>query len=303
MTAGSKTLKELIADAKDREGTVLDAAERSAPYSYREFATNCFKAGNLLGHYGVHPGAAVTVAVGPKEAHGDSGADDGETSDGETSDGETSDGGTSDGEISDGGSGEDAIGFLGAAEPLLAILGGASVGATVDVTPAAPVESRALVAPAWRSSETVPRCSTLAYGGPPEDPAVAHFEAELWSENPTAPPEPVAATDPALRADGESYSHETLLAVAENVVADHGLDDTSQVMLSARLTDPGALVAGVLAPLSVGATVVLPDGADDGGQTEGTEPALWVVADGDENDSTEVRAGDVTASLRGTDRA
>jgi hypothetical protein len=74
-------------------------------------------------------------------------------------------------------------------------------------------------------------------------------------------------------------------------------------MLSASLTDPGALVAGVLAPLSVGATVALPDGADDGGQTEGTEPALWVVADGGENDSTAVRAGDVTASLRGTDRA
>ena len=285
---GTGTLEDLVAAAKEREGTVLDAAGRSAPYSYREFATNCYKAGNLLGHYGVHPGAAVTVAVGPKEAPGDSGADDG---------------GTSDGETSDGGSGEDAIGFLGAAEPLLAILGGASVGATVDVTPAAPVESRALVAPAWRSFETAPRCSTLAYGGPPEDPAVAHFEAELWSENPTAPPEPVAATDPALRADGESYSHETLLAVAGDVVADHGLDDTSQVMLSASLTDPGALVAGVLAPLSVGATVVLPDGADDGGQTEGTEPALWVVADGDENDSTAVRAGDVTASLRDTRRA
>ena len=285
---GTGTLKELVADAKDREGTVLDAAERSAPYSYREFATNCFKAANLLGHYGVHPGAAVTVAVGPKEAPGDSGADDGETSDGETS---------------DGGSGEDAIGFLGAAEPLLAILGGASVGATVDVRPAEPVESRALVAPAWRSSETAPRCSTLAYGGPPEDPAVAHFEAELWSENPTAPPEHVDPEDPALRADEESYSHETLLAVAGDVVADHGLDDTSQVMLSASLTDPGALVAGVLAPLSVGATVVLPDGADDGGQTEGTEPALWVVADGDENDSTAVRAGDVTASLRDTRRA
>ena len=293
MTAGSETLKELIADAKDREGTVLDAAGRSAPYSYREFATNCFKAANLLGHYGVHPGAAVAVAVGPKEAPGDSGADDGETSDGETSDGGTSDGGT----------GEDAIGFLGAAEPLLAILGAASVGATVDVTPKEPVESRALVAPAWRSSETAPRCSTLAYGGPPENPAVAHFEAELWSENPTAPPEPVAATDPALRADGETYSHETLLAVAENVVAEHGLDETNRVLLSASLTDPGALVAGVLAPLSVGATVVLPDEADDGGQTEGTEPALWVVADGDENDSTAVRAGDVTASLRGTDRA
>ncbi|PSQ47040.1 hypothetical protein BRD19_10705 [Halobacteriales archaeon SW_7_65_23] len=282
--AGEATLKELVAAAKDREGTVLDAAERSAPYSYREFATNCFKAGNLLGHYGVHPGATVTVAVGPKEAPAGDAPDAPERGD-------------------DTGIGDAAMGYLDAAEPLLAILGGASVGATVDVTPAEPVESRALVAPAWRSSETAPRCSTLAYGGPPEDPAVAHFEAELWSENPTAPPEPVAATDPALRADGESYSHETLLAVAEDVVADHGLDDTSQVMLSASLTDPGALVAGVLAPLSVGATVALPNGADDGGQTKSTEPALWVVADGGESDSTAVRAGDVTASLRGTDRA
>ncbi|PSQ34877.1 hypothetical protein BRD08_08480 [Halobacteriales archaeon SW_10_66_29] len=273
MTAGEATLKELIADAKDREGTVLDAAKRSAPYSYREFASNCYKAGNLLGHYGVHPGAAVAVAVGPKEAPTASGA------------------------------GDDVPGHLDSADPLLAILGGASVGATVDVTPAEPVESRALVAPAWRSSETVPRCSTLAYGGPPEDPAVAHFEAELWSENPTAPPEHVDPEDPALRADGETFTHETLLAVAGDVVADHGLDDTSQVMLSASLTEPGALVTGVLAPLLVGATVVLPDGADDGGQTEGTEPALWVVADGGENDSTAVRAGDVTASLRDTRRA
>ena len=285
---GTGTLEDLVAAAKEREGTVLDAAGRSAPYSYREFATNCYKAGNLLGHYGVHPGATVTVAVGPKEAPGDSGADDGETSDDETS---------------DGASGEDAIGFLGAAEPLLAILGAASVGATADVTPMEPIESRALIAPAWRSSETAPRCSTLAYGGPPEDPTVAHFEAELWSENPTAPPEHVDPEDPALRADGETYTHETLLAVVGDVVAEHGIDETSTVALSARLTEPGALVAGVLAPLSVGATVVLPDGADDGGQTEGTEPALWVLEEGREDDRTAVRAGDVTASLRDTRRA
>jgi len=167
--AGSETLKELVAAAKEREGTVLDAAERSAPYSYREFATNCFKAGTLLGHYGVHPGAAVTVAVGPKEAPVDGGADAPCR-------------------------GDDVMGYFDAADPLLAIFGGASVGAAVDVTPMEPVESRALVAPAWRSYETAPRCSTLAYGGPPDDPAVAHFEAELWSENPTAPPDCGART-------------------------------------------------------------------------------------------------------------
>ena len=102
---------------------------------------------------------------------------------------------------------------------------------------------------------------------------------------------------------GARIPNETLLAVVGDVVAEHGIDETSTVALSARLTKPGALVAGVLAPLSVGATVVLPDGADDGGQTEGTEPALWVLEEGREDDRTAVRAGDVTASLRDTRRA
>jgi len=294
MAAGMETLTELVAAAKEREGPALDAAGRSAPYSYREFATNCFKAGNLLGHYGVHPGADVTVAVGPKEAPASASDDSGA--------------GATDGSAGNEASGDAAMGYPDAAEPLLAILGGASVGATVDVTPATPVESRALVFPAWRSYETAPQCSPLAYGGPPSEPSVAHFEAALWSENPTAPPERVAADDPALRAAGGTYTHGTLLAVAGDVVEDHGLDESSQVTLSAALTEPGALVAGVLAPLVAGATVLLPGGParDSGGGGTETEPTLRVVtgqADGGEGESGVVVAGDVTASLRDTRRA
>jgi len=287
MTAGMETLKELVAAAKDREGTVLDAAGRSAPYSYREFATNCFKTGNLLGHYGVHPGAAVTIAVGPKEAPAAAGGTDGA-------------GGTP---------GDAAMGYPDAAEPLLAVFGGASVGATADVTPAAPVESRALVYPAWRSYETAPRCSPLAYGGPPEDPSVAHFEAELWSENPTAPPEAVEPDDPALRADDETYTHRTLLTVAEDIVAEYALDETSQVALSARLTEPGAFVAGVLAPVAAGATILLPGPAraDAAAAAGETEPALRVVAGRDDSGQEErgpvLVAADVTGTLRDTGRA
>lgn len=284
-----ETLKDLLAAAQEHEGTVIEVADRSAPYSYREFATNCFKTGNLLGHYGVHPGSTVTVAVGPKEEPTEPGND-----------------GTAN--ASAGGA---AMGHPDSADPLLAILGGASVGATVDLTPATPVESRALVFPAWRTYERAPQCSLLAYGGPPENPSVAHFEAELWSENPTAPPEPVAADDPALRADGETYTHETLLAVADDVVDSYGLDGTSRVVLSAGLTEPGVLVAGVLAPMVAGATVLLSGGPPRTDATAGTgdsdrEPALRVVAGGQDGGK---KAGgtavveDVTASLRDTRRA
>lgn len=286
-----ETLKNLVAAAQEHEGTVIDVADRSAPYSYREFATNCFKTGNLLGHYGVHPGSTVTVAVGPKEEPAEPG-DDG-------------DDGTPN--ASAGGA---AMGYPDSADPLLAILGGASVGATVDVTPVTPVESRALVFPAWRTYERAPQCSLLAYGGPPEEPSVAHFEAELWSENPTAPPEPVAADDPALRADGETYTHETLLAVADDVVDSYGLDTTSRVALSAGLTEPGVLVAGVLAPMVAGATVLLSGGPPltDAPAVTGDsdrEPTLRVVTrhDGRKKAGGTVVAGDVTASLRDTRRA
>jgi hypothetical protein len=286
---GAETLKDLVVAAQEHEGTVLDAADRSAPYSYREFATNCFKAGNLLGHYGVHPGSTVTVAVGPKKEPAEP-EDDGAMN-------------TM--------AGDAAMGYPDSADPLLAILGGASVGATVDLTLMTPVESRALVHPAWCVYEKTPRCSLLAYGGPPSEPAVAHFEAELWSENPTVPPEPVAADDPALLAAGETYTHRTLLAVADDIADSYGLDGTSRVALSAGLTEPGALVAGVLAPMVAGATVLLPGGPPQtdvptatGDGTE--EPALRVVTghhDGREEESSAVVAGDVTASLRDTRRA
>ena len=139
-----ETLADLVATGRDRRGTALAPPRRSTPYSYDEFCTGTCKAGNLLRHYGVHPGAAVTVVVGPKEP--DSG---------------------------------DEPGRLGSgADPLLATLGATLVGATVDLTPGSAVDGRALVCPAaWLDRyDTGPGCSTIAYGGPPDDPDVVHFE-------------------------------------------------------------------------------------------------------------------------------
>jgi len=248
-----ETLADLVAAGRERDGTAVEVAGRTTPYSYREFCTNVWKAANLLGHYGVHPGGDVAVVPGRKEAESDGWPEQ--------------------------------RGFVDSADPLLALLGGTLPGATVTATPDQPVESRALVLPAgwWAQYETTPRCSALAYGGPPEDPQLAHFEAERWSENPTKPPEQVDPATPALRVDGATHSHGELLAAATTVTDRHGLDEASRVGLTAPVDAPAALVAGVLAPLSVGGTVVL---APDAAALDSADVTL-AVTDGRDGDGAD----------------
>jgi hypothetical protein len=62
------TLTDLVADSRSSEGPVVEIPGRKTPYTYTDFAPNVWKSGNLLGHYGVHPGAEVTVLAGPKHA-------------------------------------------------------------------------------------------------------------------------------------------------------------------------------------------------------------------------------------------
>ena len=54
--------------------------------------------------------------------------------------------------------------------------------------------------------------------------------------------------------------HGDLLAASRRVVADYDLDADDEVVIDAPIAAPGALVAGVLAPMRVGATVLLGDG-------------------------------------------
>ncbi|MFB6308578.1 MAG: hypothetical protein ABEH35_04535 [Haloarculaceae archaeon] len=238
-----QTLADLVAAARDREGALFAASDRSADYSYRDACTNVWKAGNLFRHYGVREGTRVAVVAGPKEP-----GDSAET------------------------------GWLGTSpDPLLAALGATLDGAVVDLDPPGVVDATVLVAPAaWldryqRGGGT----STVAYGGPPDDPAVAHFEREAWSENPRAPPVDIAPTDDALAADSV-YTHGDLLAASRRVVAEYDLAETDEVALRAPVTEPGALVAGLLAPMRVGATVLL------GGTTEGTVAVAGDDAGGSE---------------------
>ncbi|MFB6129268.1 MAG: acetyl-CoA synthetase [Salinigranum sp.] len=146
-------------------------------------------------------------------------------------------------------------------EPVLSFLGAALLGAPVRFAPVGDGEARAVVV--HRDRETsfdLPPGSKLAvYGGPPEGPAVAHWERVVSSENPAFPPTDVSPTDEALRSGGDRYSHADLLAAASRVVEAYGPSEGSTVAVRASLRDPGVVAAGVLAPLLVGGEIVFPD--------------------------------------------
>lgn len=173
-----------------------------------------------------------------------------------------------------------------APEALLSVLGAFSLGAVVTVDPPRECDPALLVAPAATMPEyTVPPgTKRVAYGGPAEDPEVAHFERDSWSENPTEPPAFVEGTDPALAADGATYTHETLLDAAARVAAEWGLEPGDEVTVRAPLADPGTLVGGVLAPLVAGAGILLPMGGEAVAEfavTEESAPEDRTVAPGD----------------------
>ncbi len=237
------TLKAVVAAGRERDGAAIDAVGRTTPYSYRELSTNAWKAGNLLGHYGVHPGATVGVAAGPK-------------------------GGVEGSHVN-------------SADPILTVFGAMTRGANATLSPQSPVDFRALVLP-WQwygRYETTPSCSVLAYGGPPDVPEVTHFETELWSENPMEPPEPVEPDTVALVDREESFTHSELLSASEQLLEEYGIDEETAVGLAVPLDSAGAFVAGVLTPLSVGATIIL--GADD----EDLSPHADVIVQAEENEA------------------
>ncbi|WP_276251374.1 hypothetical protein [Haloarcula rara] len=218
-----QTLSDLVAAGRERDDVLFTTPERSAPYSYRDFCTNVWKGGNLMRHYGVREGMQVAVVVGPKNP-------------------------------TEG----DEPGYLrDCPDGLLAILSATLDGAVADIAPGPEIDATALVAPAaWLDRyELAPGTKALAYGGPSEDPTVAGFERELWSENPLQPPGERAPDDAALRDAEGTYSHGDLLAASEHVVSEYDIDAATTVAFRAPVTAAGAVVAGLLAPLRAGATV------------------------------------------------
>lgn len=148
-----------------------------------------------------------------------------------------------------------------APSPLVAFFGSALLGAatTFDPDPTERVSARALLAPAARVDlyETEPGTTVLAYGDTHVAPDVQTFERAVWSENPSPPPESVTAGEEALVAGEDRFTHERLLAAARRVASDAPMAADDLVAPRGPLAHPGVVVAGILAPLSVGATVLL----------------------------------------------
>ena len=217
-----RLLGDLVARERRSSDPALTAPAGGRSYTYRDFCTTAYKAGNVLRYLGVDRGDRVAVPPDPLP------------------------------------------------DPVFALLGAAQLGAAVafDAGPdrVADGEFRAAVVPADREAtfDVPPGCNLAVYGGPPDDPATTHWEAELWSENPAFPPTEVSPDDAALAAGGREFSHAGVLSAAERVVADAGVDAGTTVAVRASLTHPGTVAAGVVVPLLAGGEILFPDAETTG---------------------------------------
>ncbi|MFB6154719.1 MAG: acetyl-CoA synthetase [Haloferacaceae archaeon] len=151
--------------------------------------------------------------------------------------------------------------------PVLTFLGAAQLGAVTRFEPVADGSARVVVVPSDREGafSLPPESKLVVYGGDPASPTVTHWEGTVWSENPSFPPTDVDPDAPALESADGRHSHADLLAAAEAVVSEFDVHPEDAVTTDAPLSDPRAVVAGVVAPLLARATVVLGGGGGDAG--------------------------------------
>jgi len=143
----------------------------------------------------------------------------------------------------------------------IAFLGAARLGTAVRFDPATGIDAGDRVVVANVADEAAldpaPGTNLTVFGGPPDRPETTHWETELWSENPGTPPSDVDPDDTVIRDRDGDVSHRTVLALATSLVRDYGIDEETRVVLRASFGEPHAIAAGIVAPLSRGATVVL----------------------------------------------
>jgi hypothetical protein len=160
-------------------------------------------------------------------------------------------------------------------EPVLTLYAAASLGAPVRFGPDSEIgpEVRAVVVPADEATTYAfgPETKQVVYGDPPEDPSISYFERDVWSENPTEPPDHVDSDDPLLRSAGGTYTHAEVLQAARAVIDRHGIDESSAVAVRGSFTEPTVVVAGLVAPIVAGARLVIGPGASGDHVVGGTK--------------------------------
>ena len=150
-----------------------------------------------------------------------------------------------------------------ALQPLLGFLGAGLLGAVTRFDPdaSAAAGARALLVPTGSEAAYDPDPSTklAVFGDEPARPETRHWEETMWSENPSFPPTTFGPETPVLVAGDETWSHAEVLNAATEVAETHGIGADTSVVLRASLARAGTVTAGLVAPLSRGGTVVLPD--------------------------------------------
>jgi hypothetical protein len=231
------TVGDLLARERRTRGLALraltpDGLDRT--YSYRDALTTAWKAGNFLRHLGVRGvGEAPEERVSTVEVAPDP-----------------------------------------LPEPVLTFLGAAGLGARTAFDPRADGRARVTVVGVGDEGryDPPPGSTLVAYGGAPGAPGTEHWEQEVWSENPRAHPARVDPGETVIVADDDRFGHAAVLEAARSVVERADLDPGDRVAVRAGLGDPRVVVAGVVAPLLAGATVVFPDEERRGAYVVGEGP-------------------------------
>ncbi|MFB6202683.1 MAG: hypothetical protein ABEI98_11830 [Halorhabdus sp.] len=231
-----EVLGDLVAPSRRSDDLAYRHTDKPArSHTADSLCTTAWQTANLLRLYGVHEGATVGIVDAPKRPDGEPG------------------------------SSADRAPGTPIPEVIVTLFGASLLGAVVRFDPPASFDGSALVCPAdWTDADAGgPGCTVVAYGGPPSEPGVVHFESEVWSETPIEPPESVAPGAAVLTTGERTVDHATVLSVAERIGAEYGFTAGDAVAIGASLSRPETVVAGVIAPLLVGGTIQVGSGTAD----------------------------------------
>ena len=161
-----------------------------------------------------------------------------------------------------------------APEAVLTLYGAALLGAVVRFGPSTdPDDVRALVVPesVLDAHEVGPSTKPVVYGDVHEDPSVAYFERDVWSENPTMPPDAVTTGDDLLWTADATHTHGELLDAARTVVDRYGINAGDDIAVAGSFAEPGTVAAGLVAPILAGAAISIGPDAEGRLVVGGTE--------------------------------
>jgi len=146
-------------------------------------------------------------------------------------------------------------------EAILSAYGAALLGGVIDFDPPKQTELDARVVitltAAVDTYDIGASTKRVVYGEEPANPDVGYFERDVWSENPTEPPDRVEQSDALLDTD-RTYTHAELVGAATRVADMWELSPGDAVAVRGSFNNAGTMAAGLLAPILAGAAILLP---------------------------------------------